>query len=94
MDAIERYRHAVAMLSRAQEYLRTAVQHCDTYQAIDQVEHWKNEVTLAHAALPWYHSNMIDEYEAVKVFSKAFLLLVFLVPLTLAISAMIVYWAT
>lgn len=50
-QAVERYRHAVAMKSKAEEYRRTAVQHCDTYRAIDEVERWRAEVEAAREAL-------------------------------------------
>lgn len=43
-EAVERYRHAVAMKSRAEERRRTAVQHIDAYEARYEVEHWKSEV--------------------------------------------------
>jgi len=50
-EAVERYRHAVAMKSRAEEYRRTAVQHCDTYRAIHRLAHWKKEVEIARSRL-------------------------------------------
>jgi len=51
MSAVERYRHAVAEKSRAEEYRRTAVQHCDTYRAIHRLRYWTNEVREALEAL-------------------------------------------
>lgn len=52
MNEIERYRNAVAEKSRAQEYRRTAVQHCDIYRAIHRLEYWTKEVEAAYADLP------------------------------------------
>lgn len=49
--AVERYRHAVAMKSRADERYRTAVQHIDSYECRYAVEHWKNEMDAAFALL-------------------------------------------
>jgi hypothetical protein len=48
---IERYRNAVAMKSRAEEYRRTAVQYCDTYRAIHNLNYWTAEVEEARAKL-------------------------------------------
>ena len=45
---IERYRHAVAMKSKAEEYRRTAVQHIDIYEAHYRLEHWKKEAQEAY----------------------------------------------
>jgi hypothetical protein len=51
MTTLERYRHAVAKKSQAEEYCRTAVQHCDIYMARDQVEYWTKEVVDSLTAL-------------------------------------------
>ena len=45
---IERYRHAVAMKSKAEEYRRTAVQHIDACEANYKLEYWKQEVEEAY----------------------------------------------
>jgi len=50
--ACERYRNAVAELTKAQERLRTAVQHIDTYESRYAVERLKREVEAAREALP------------------------------------------
>lgn len=50
-EAIERYRNAVAEKSKAEEYRRTAIQHCDTYRAMHRLAHWTQEVEAARAAL-------------------------------------------
>jgi hypothetical protein len=44
VKVVERYRHAIAEKSRAEEYRRTAVQHCDTYRAIHRLNYWTQEV--------------------------------------------------
>lgn len=49
--ALERYRNAVTEKSKAQEYRRTAVQHCDTYRAIDKLAYWTQEVKDSLKAL-------------------------------------------
>ena len=41
---LDRYRHAVAMKSQAEEYRRTAVGHIDSYEARYRLEYWKIEM--------------------------------------------------
>lgn len=41
---LERYRNAVAEKSRAEERLRTATQHIDTYECRNTLALWKREV--------------------------------------------------
>jgi hypothetical protein len=49
--AVERYRHAVAEKSRAEEMFRTAVQYMDSYYWRYKVEYWTKEVQEALEAL-------------------------------------------
>ena len=48
---IERYHHAVAMKSHAEEMYRTSVQHIDSYEWRYKIQDWKKEMEEAYEEL-------------------------------------------